>query len=446
MKLARFFWLGSALALLSACASYHPLPLSTKLATPDSLAAALAAANAGNQRSTADINLQAPLPGAALAQIAVLLNPNLRATRAKLGIADAQVFAAGLLPDPQLSLSADLPSTAGYYNAYGMGLQWSLASLFTRSTRLQIAKAQAKAVHYDIAWQEWLVANQVRILARRLYFLEQQEAVARSATEISERLYRASQENLRRGDATLPEHALRQVAYVDSRDRELALQRQVAKVRQELNAQLGLPPDLVLRLAPPSALPQLPSTADLVRAAWQHRLDLAALRAGYQAQEGQLRRAILGQYPGFSIGVSHAADTSNVQTWGPSLSFDLPLWNRNRGAIREAEASRAELHAAYRARLFQTRADIASLVQDLHRLAPEIALLQAQLPPLGAAEAQLRQAVADHNATLVEYETVRSQVLDKRLQLLALQGAAAEDQAALELAVGIPWNDWSKHP
>ncbi|MDD3760944.1 MAG: TolC family protein [Acidithiobacillus sp.] len=437
---------GILLTLLAGCASYRPLPLDQQLSQPKTLQAALAQADAGAPIRSDKIDLQAPLSGTALAQIAVLLNPDLRATRAKLGVANAQVFAAGLLPDPQLSLSADLPTTPGYYSAYSMGLQWSLASLFTRSANLAIAGAQARSVRYDVAWQEWLLANQVRILARKLYFLQQQESIAAAATQVSLELYKKSSDNLRAGDTTLPNHALRQIAYVDSRDRELALRRQVAKTRQELNAQLGLPPGFHLELAAPRTLTKLPPVEELVHEALKHRLDLAALRAGYDAQEAQVRRAILGQYPGFSIGVSHAADTSNIHTWGPSITFDLPLWNRNRAAIRQSEATRAELHAAYSARLFQTRAEIASLVQDLQRLHPEIALLRTQLPGLAQAEKVLRQAVAEHNATLVEYESVRSQLLDKKLQLLTLEGTAAEDQAALELAVGIPWERWRKNP
>jgi outer membrane protein TolC len=38
-----------------------------------------------------------------IATIAVLHNPDLKAARAKVGVARAQAFAAGLLPDPQLS-------------------------------------------------------------------------------------------------------------------------------------------------------------------------------------------------------------------------------------------------------------------------------------------------------------------------------------------------------
>ncbi len=432
------------LLLLSGCVSYHPLPLRASLPVQThadaQIAAALQRAHLPRQERLS-INPSRPLSGESLGLIAVLLNPDLRAMRAQEGVAQAQVFAAGLLPDPQLSLSADLPSnvTAGYYNAYNMALNWSLAALFTRPADLDIARAQARSVQYQVAWQEWMVANQVRILTRQLYYLEQQEDLARRAALTTQRLYRASQENLQAGDATITTATLRQIAWLDSQDRALALARQITKARQDLNKLLGLPPEAKLALLPPrlGATPTDPSA--LVAKADHQRLDLLALRAGYAAQEARVRRSILGQYPGFSIGLTKAADTSNIHTLGPSVSLDLPLWNRNRGAIAVAEATRGQLHAEYSARLFQTRAEIYTLVADLQRLAAEIAPLAREVPQLQRAEERLRRAASERNVTLIDYESVRSQSLAKGLQLLALQQAYAEQQAALTMAIGGTW-------
>ena len=431
--------------LLTGCASYHAQPLRDHLPAMAKVERQMAVALRHDHPASAQpVNLRAPLSGEDLGEIAVLLNPGLRAMRAQIGVAQAQVFAAGLLPDPQLALSADLPSNvaAGYYNAYSMGLNWSLASLFTRAANLHIARAQEQSVRYQVAWQEWMVANQTRTLARQLYYLQKQEAVSQTAATTTDRLYRISVQNLRLGDATITTTSLRQIAWLDSQDRMLALRRQVTAVRQDIHKVMGLPPNMPLSLRAPRILQDIPDAARLVTLADAHRLDLQALRAGYRAQEARVRRAILGQYPGFSIGITRAADTSNIQTIGPSVHLDIPLWNRNRGVIAESEATRAQLHAAYTARLFQTRADITALVADLRRLRQEIAPLEQQVPQLQSAEQRLRGAAAEHNVTLIDYEAVRSQSLAKSLQLLALKQAYAEQQAALEMAVGLPWQQW----
>ncbi|BBF63950.1 TolC family protein [Acidithiobacillus ferridurans] len=434
----------SLMLLPAGCASYQAAPLPGHLSSVQDVHREMAAALARMHPHAQPINLHGPFSGEDLGAIAVLLNPQLRAMRANLGVAQAQVFAAGLLPDPQLSLSADLPTNvaAGYYNAYSMGLSWSLASLFTRSANLDIAHAQQKSVQYQVAWQEWMQAGNTRVLARQLYYLRAQEEVAEAAAKTTGKLYRASAENLRLGDTTITTATLRQIAWLDSQDRALALRRQVTTLRQNLDQSIGLPPKMAISITPPRLWPSLPDAAFLVTLADKHRLDLLALRAGYQAQEARVRRAILGQYPGFTIGFNRAADTSNVQSYGPSLTLDIPLWNRNRGVIAESEATRAQLRAAYTARLFQTRADIFRLVTDLRRLAQEIKPLQQQVPELAKAENRLRRAAAEHNVTLLDYETVRSQSLAKRLQLLALQESYAAQQAALEMAVGLPYSDW----
>ena len=432
---------------LTGCASYHAQPLRDHLPAMAKVEREMAAALRHDHPASAQpVNLHAPLSGEDLGEVAVLLNPDLRAMRAQIGVAQAQVFAAGLLPDPQLSLSADLPSNvaAGYTNAYSMGLSWSLASLFTRSANLHIARAQEQSVQYQVAWQEWMVANQTRILARQLYYLQKQETVSQTAATTTDQLYRISVQNLRLGDATITTTSLRQIAWLDSQDRMLALRRQVTAVRQNINKVMGLPPNMRLSLRAPQTQLDIPDAARLVTLADAHRLDLLALRAGYQAQEARVRRAILGQYPGFTIGISKAADTSNIQTIGPSVSLDIPLWNRNRGVIAESEATRAQLHAAYTVRLFQTRADITALVADLRRLRQEITPLEQQVPQLQSTEQRLRGAAAEHNVTLIDYEAVRSQALAKSLQLLALKQAYAEQQAALEMAVGLPWQQWRK--
>jgi hypothetical protein len=53
------------------------------------------------------LDFSKPLTGAEIAAIAVLANPDLRALRTQQRVADAQVFASGLLPDPQLSAGFD---------------------------------------------------------------------------------------------------------------------------------------------------------------------------------------------------------------------------------------------------------------------------------------------------------------------------------------------------
>jgi outer membrane protein, heavy metal efflux system len=70
-----------------------------------------------------------------------------------------------------------------------------------------------------------------------------------------------------------------------------------------------------------------------------NRLDVQRLLAEYGAAESDLRLQIARQYPDVALGPSYEfAEGANRYTIGPGLA--LPILNRNRGPIAEAEARR----------------------------------------------------------------------------------------------------------
>ena len=86
---------------------------------------------------------------------------------------------------------------------------------------------------------------------------------------------------------------------------------------------------------------------------------------GYDSQKAAVRKAMMDAFPSLQLTVGRARDTANNQTIDPAVNFTLPLFNRNRGGIAVAKATRAQLRAEYAARLFAARADIAELVGTL---------------------------------------------------------------------------------
>ena len=133
-----FRWLG--VLLLSGCNAYSPLPLPQQATLAPSLAdlRITVPVDGAHQRHTFDIQNGVDLTEVAI--LAVLNNPQLRAHRAGLGVAEAQSFAAGLLPDPQLSAGMEKPTSSNpgesLVNAYTLGLGYDLQALITRQSRL----------------------------------------------------------------------------------------------------------------------------------------------------------------------------------------------------------------------------------------------------------------------------------------------------------------------
>jgi hypothetical protein len=113
---------------------------------------------------------------------------------------------------------------------------------------------------------------------------------------------------------------------------------------------------------PPFDVAQAQST---IASMGEHRPDLAALRFGYAAQEARLRGAILSQFAPLSIGVDASRDSSKVLNVGPSVSVDLPVFDRQQGKIAVADATRLQLHDEYMARIDAATADAQALLSAI---------------------------------------------------------------------------------
>ncbi|HZZ31312.1 MAG TPA: hypothetical protein VFE10_04890, partial [Phenylobacterium sp.] len=74
--------------------------------------------------------------------LAVLNSPDLAAKRAAAHVSAAQTFSAGLLPDPTVPLSTDIPDVAtGFYTAFAVTPTIDISALITRSATLAAARA-----------------------------------------------------------------------------------------------------------------------------------------------------------------------------------------------------------------------------------------------------------------------------------------------------------------
>lgn len=433
-----------ALLLLAGCASYTPRPLAT---TPsDSDIAALSRDAATIDRpylKPANVDLSAPLDDNAIAVIAVLNNPDLKAMRTKAGVADAQVFSARLLPDPTFSLGlGGILSGPDPFSEIASGLGLDLNALRTGKVRRQAAEAQAKQVRLDLAWAEWQTAGQARLQAVRIRRLQGAIDLLRIDDTAAQSLLGRNLRAAARGDvASTSVEAVRTDA-VATADKLRTAEHDLDAARLELVKLLGLPPETQLRLAPSvDTAPALDPTM-LTRIALDNRLDLQALRAGYDAQEAAVHKAILDQFPSLALNLNFTRDTGGNNILGPTVDFTLPLWNRNRGGIAVERATREQLKAEYDARLFQTRADIAAAASAVSLARRQRDAVRGQLPELDRL-ARVSRAAADRgDVSRATAETAEGALRDKRVELATADQTIDEAMIALELLTGVPREDW----
>jgi len=439
--------LGTAcLALaLAGCASYHAEPLPSG---PDLARSPVLNISPGRLRIPGlrphPFDAAQGLDVTDVVILAVVNNPQLKATRLQAGVAQAQLLQAGLLPNPQLSASFVHPTSGPppLTNGHTFGLTQALESLVTRGAAKAGARAHEKQVNLEILWQEWQVAQQARRLFIQVRSQDRLAKILKTQVDLSSRAYRRDEQALRQGNLTLSAVSADLVSLTDADTRLRKLQRQRNQSRHRLDALLGLKPGVhpELRGSPDVHPFSRGQFRQALQALPRRRPDLLALQAGYHSQEQAVRKAILAQFPALSVGLSGGQDNSAVHSAGLSVTLSLPLFNHNQGKIAIQRATRAAMHQAYQARLDQAVNKAHELYQATRIMRRQLTQLEMRLPVLRQTTEAARKAFQQGNMSAGTYISLRSSLLAKRAEAVRLQASLQTSQAALETLLGMTLN------
>ncbi len=352
----------SALVLGCAAQRYQPAPLSAE-----------ASAAALESRSMADPGLRAfaqrhlgrtagEWPPStwdfqSLALAALYFSTELDAARAGVAASRAALTTAGARPNPTLGLTPGIPSPY----LLTLDLSFPLETAGKRRYRIESAQSSLQASQLDLAQAAWAVRGAVRatmlddIVAGRTVELLKSEAESRqNQVELSDRMAAVGEITRVQADAARIELSKARAALG-------AAESQAAEAKAALAAAIGVPsaalqevrlswPDMD-RPPPEGSLP----VAAVRRAAVINRLDVRSALEKYAAAEADLRLQIARQYPDIDIGPGYTYEEKRSYfTLG--FSAVIPMFDRNRGPIAEAEAERLKAAAAF----LSTQADVIS--------------------------------------------------------------------------------------
>ncbi len=424
----RIILLPAALAALAGCASYSALPLDKEARPKD---------------TAEQLRHETPLPARLgvddIAMLALLNNPDLVAARTQHGVAQAQLLSAGILPNPSLSASYGfLLGGPGTMGALAAGLSQDLKSLVTLSAKKGAARQAARAVDASLLWQEWQTIGKARLQAVDLIEGERQRRLlGQNLALLQDRLER-SRQALAQGDNTLAALVPELTAAADARKQLDDLERQQETRRRDLDAFLGLSPQVTLPLDENISLPAIDAEAvtQSLPGLVDRRPDLVALQLGYGSQEEKVRGAVLAQFPLFSLGVSGGHDTSDVRTLGPQITMDLPIFDRNQGNIALERATRQQLHDEFSLRLATARSEVQALLADQDLLQRQYTAKQAQLAELDHtaqnADSAFRSGDLDERS-YIDLITARNA---KQQEILTMEQSLLQQQVAIATLIG----------
>jgi outer membrane protein TolC len=430
------------------CATYQDKPLATRPQFAESVEA-LATVPPGQTDQT---GVASPARGAhrydfatgldmtELATLAVLNNPDLKLARDDAGIAHAQAFSAGLLPDPQLALGRDLSNSGGPGStmAFSIGLSYDVSALLLRSNTRSAADADAQKTDLTLLWQEWQVVSQARLLFVKLTEAKELEKVLEQERALDAERLAGSQAALEKGLLTSDAVTQNLVALQDVQRQIHDLERQTNQNAHDLNALLGLAPAAVVKLKADDESPALDEAAidALLPNLPQRRPDLLALEAGYRAEDQRYRAALLAQFPALNIGLTRARDNTDTYSNGIGITLSLPFLNRNQGNIAIEQATRQRLQDEYQQRLNTSVADLHRLLDEQRINLRQLRDIDSDLALLSHTVEQAGQAYRARNVDTVAYANVRAVYLAKRIERINLQQGVLEQRVALRTLLG----------
>jgi len=114
----------------------------------------------------------------------------------------------------------------------------------------------------------------------------------------------------------------------------------------------------------------------------------------------------------------------------------VPIFDRDQGVIATERVTRQRLRDEYKQRVFEAHSDIATAITDIRSLDRQIAAAEEALPLLEKVVNSAQAAVEHRTADVLSYYTARSNLLQKRIQLIKLQEQLLEAHTALEIASG----------
>ncbi|AMM16437.1 transporter [Burkholderia sp. PAMC 28687] len=373
-----------------------------------------------------------------VAMLAVANNPDLKLARDDLGIARAQAFSAGLLPDPQLAVSSDYPGAAGATRAFNYGLSMDVLAILTRSANKQSADATVAKTDLGLLWQEWQVVAQARQLFVKARFAQSTLPLLQQQRDLSRMRYERMAAAQREGNLTEDTLTAALTSYSDARKLFTNAERAAEQTHHDLNALLGLSQTVQLQLVGDFNDTTLTDSTldDALEALPQRRPDLLALRAGYDAQEQKYRAAIMSQFPTLTVGFNRARDTSNIYTTGFQINLSLPIFNRNRGNVAIERSTRQRMKDEYQVRLNQAFADVDHLRADGVILSRQLAEAEAALPDAEHAARHASAAFAQHNLALSAYTDAQAAAITKQVDIATLRESLTEQRIGLQALLG----------
>jgi outer membrane protein, heavy metal efflux system len=294
-------------------------------------------------------------------QIAIEQNPGLQATRARLGINQAEIRAAAFRLNPVF-----ITNLTRAEELYRIAVQQTIQTGFKRERRIAVARAQRDVIQAEIATAILDLRTELRRAYTRLYVAQQRVSLLRDVLDTTMKLLEVARIREHAGDIPQFEVLQADIAQLNAKNDFQAAVYDVAQLEAKVNQALGRSAVIPIVASAPSTEPRLPAIQDrvdqdssflrgrveindgnlqsLIRSAMEQRPEMEQNKRSIEVQRKQETLAKTNIIPNATI--TYGRDFNYVEHKSfmyIGANLEIPLLYQQQGQIRDAVARRVQL-------------------------------------------------------------------------------------------------------
>jgi len=378
----------------------------------------------GEERQALETNLLLPAseaPASEWLRFALLKHPAVKASYFEWQAAVASIAPARALPDPQLSLQADLSNMV---MSFMPGVMFDLMLPSKRAAMARELSAGAEVSHRAYLVAALRVAGEVQKTWVDLAFVEESLRLKKEQARILRQAAMLASADYRSGMAMGSlESQMRQEEACGRVEHELeSLKEQRLSLRQAFKAALGLLPGDPDPMWPSPQMERspVPEESELWKAIQLANPDLARMRAMVDMAVTQESIARQGRVPDFTAGVMVDFKQAPLM-WRPSATMTLPIWRgKIEAQIAAAKARREAAEASVNAELLNMSAELARMLFMVREADHMLSYMdEVALPRLAQVQASAQAGLRSGMAKAGMLSEARSMELSMRLERLS---------------------------
>lgn len=378
-------------------------------------------------------------------EVALARNPDLAASGYELKAADARIAQARLRPNPEVSVQLDNLAIGGAARGTDvLGSTLSLSQVIEmggkRARRTDVAGMDRDLVGIERQAQQLDVLAEVTRRFITLIAAQERVVFAQSARELTQRTLDAITTRVRAARSPEAERSRARIAVTRALVEEQQAGSELRGARSALTALWGSQePTFTRARADLFALDTVESFEGLIQKL-ERNPGFVRFASEARLRDAELRLAQAQARPNITVGVG-VGRFNDTRTTGLTAGFSmpLPLFDRNQGAIREAQVRRTQTDAQREAAFLRARAAVYGLYQQLAASRTSLQTLRDDaLPQAQQALDQTQYGYERGRFSYLELATAQQELLQLRAALIEVAADYHRELAEIERLTNEP--------